>query len=33
MQTRLELEEQFKSGKLSDQLAVELFLIEALNGE
>ena len=33
LQTRLELEEQFKSGKLSDQLAVELFLIEALNGE
>ena len=33
LRTRLELEEQFKSGKLSDQLAVELFLIEALNGE
>ena len=28
-----EYEEKFKSGRLSDQLAVELFLIEALNGE
>lgn len=30
LETRLEYEEKFKSGRLSDQLAVELFLIQAL---
>ena len=30
LETRLEYEEKFKSGRLSDQLAVELFLIQGL---
>ena len=30
LEARLEYEEKFKSGRLSDQLAVELFLIQGL---
>lgn len=33
LETRLEYEESFKRGRLSDQLAVEMFLIQALTNE